>query len=81
VLQPENFPGDEHLDLLQLVEKDLEEIGAASVYVDPSSAFFRPTMSQKKAKSMPILVKRSCGIKENFQSRIRTRGVEPQTAR
>jgi hypothetical protein len=35
VLQAENFPGNDHLDLLQPVEKDLEEIGAASVYVDP----------------------------------------------
>jgi hypothetical protein len=56
VLQPENFPGDEHFDLLQLVEKDLEEIGAASVYVDPSLAFFRHKMPQKKGKSRPILV-------------------------
>jgi hypothetical protein len=67
VLQPENFPGDDDLDLLQLDEKVLEEIGAASVlrhfgpkvYVNPSSAFFRPTMPQKKVKSMPILVKRT----------------------
>jgi hypothetical protein len=59
VLQPENFPGDDHLDLLQLVEKDLEEIGAASVYGDPSPAIFRTTMPQNKVKSMSVLVKRT----------------------
>jgi hypothetical protein len=49
VLQAENFPGDDHLDLLQLGEKDLEEIGAASVYVDPSPVSSGPQLLRRKS--------------------------------